>query len=174
MTVMPLTWFSRSQRRLGRPPSPAIERKREYSKLPPPNRHATVTTRFQPLDPAIVNVTISAFFVGRNIEGFWVARDANGQIGGIFLLENSALSFARRNSEPGGCATIFHLNSALKNRDNRLATPIVSLTRLMRRSQQVLATFIGKATGCDQGASQGFSRTLNRSQRPTSVSARLT
>jgi hypothetical protein len=154
--VMPLTWFSRSQRRLGRPPSPAIERKRECSKLPPPNHHATVTTQFQPLDPAIVNVTISAFFVGRNMEGFWVARDANGQIGGIFLLENSALSFARRKSEPGGCATIFHLNSTLKNRDNRLATPIVSLTRLMRRSQQVLATFIVKAADVIRGRLKDF------------------
>ena len=29
-----------------------------------------------------------------------------GQIGGIFLLENSALAFARKNSRPSGCATI--------------------------------------------------------------------
>ena len=48
--------------------------------------------QFQPLDPGIVNEAIPAFFIGRNKEGFWVARDGKGRIGGIFLLENSALS----------------------------------------------------------------------------------
>jgi len=66
-----------------------------------------VTAQFQPLDPGIVNGAIPAFFIGRNKEGFWVARDVNGQVGGIFLLENSALSFAKGNSRPAGCATIF-------------------------------------------------------------------
>ncbi len=59
-------------------------------------RPQTISTLFVPLDPGIVNETIPAFFIGRNMEGFWVARDVNGQIGGIFLLENSALSFARK------------------------------------------------------------------------------
>ncbi len=68
---------------------------------------ATVSTLFVPLDPGIINEVIPAFFIGRNMEGFSVARDANGQIGGIFLLENSALSFARRNSRAAGCATIY-------------------------------------------------------------------
>ena len=66
-----------------------------------------VTAQFQPLDPSIVNEAIPAFFIGRNKEGFWVARDVQGKIGGIFLFENSAVSFARRNSQPTGCATIF-------------------------------------------------------------------
>jgi hypothetical protein len=73
----------------------------------PPTESATVIAQFQPLDPGIVNEAIPAFFIGRNKEGFWVARDAKGRIGGIFLLENSALSFAKRNSRPAGCATIF-------------------------------------------------------------------
>ena len=67
-------------------------------------RGRTVTAPFQPLDPWIVNEAIPAFFIGRNREGFWVARDVNGRIGGIFLLENSALSFARRNSRPPAAA----------------------------------------------------------------------
>ena len=66
-----------------------------------------VTAQFQPLDPGIVNGAIPAFFIGRNKEGFWVARDVNGQIGGIFLLETSALSFARRNSRSGGVQPYF-------------------------------------------------------------------
>ena len=62
---------------------------------------------FQPLDPAVVNASIPTFFVGRNCDGFWVARDAKGEHGGIFLLRNSALAFARRASRPFGCATVF-------------------------------------------------------------------
>ncbi len=45
---------------------------------------AIVTTQFMPLDPGIVSELIPAFFIGRNKEGFWVARDARGRIGGIF------------------------------------------------------------------------------------------
>ena len=73
----------------------------ERSGMLPAGDPATVTGQFRPLDPDIVNEAIPAFFIGRNKEGFWVARDAKGQIGGIFLLENSALSFARRHSRAG-------------------------------------------------------------------------
>ena len=59
------------------------------------------------LDAGIVSDAIPAFFIGRNKDGFWVARDARGRIGGIFLLEASAVSFARTQAGPGGCATIF-------------------------------------------------------------------
>jgi hypothetical protein len=93
---------------------------------------ARITAQFRPLDPGILNETIPAYFIGRNKEGFWVARDVNGQMGGIFLLENSALSFARRNSGPAGCATI-HLSDPieldLENRGNPL---VVRLGRWMR------------------------------------------
>ena len=51
---------------------------------------------FQPLDPAIVDASIPTFFVGRNGDGFWIARDANSQTGGLFLFKSSALAFARR------------------------------------------------------------------------------
>src|SRR5260370_12749005 len=77
------------------------------SKTPPADQPAKVTAEFRPLDAGIVNEAIPAFFIGRNKEGFWVARDAKGQIGGIFLLQNSACSFARKNSRPARSATIF-------------------------------------------------------------------
>jgi len=110
---------------------------------------ATVTARFQPLDPGIVNEAIPAFFIGRNMEGFWVARDVKGQIGGIFLLESSAVSFARRNSRPAGCATIFppeRFELDLENEGNPLVEPVGSLMRLVRRSWQRVAASIGKLT----------------------------
>jgi hypothetical protein len=39
---------------------------------------------FRPLDVGIVSEAIPAFFIGRNKDGFWVARNANGKIGGNF------------------------------------------------------------------------------------------
>ena len=106
-----------------------------------------VTAQFQPLDPGIVNDAIPAFFIGRNKEGFWVARDVNGQIGGIFLLENSALSFARKNSRPAGCATIFpsrRFELDLENNGNRLVAHVASLMHLAMRLRRRIAGFIGK------------------------------
>jgi hypothetical protein len=91
------------------------------------------------LIPASSTKAIPAFFIGRNMEGFWVARDAKGQIGGIFLLENSAVSFARKNSGPGGCATIFpseRIELDLDNKGNPLVAQLGWLRQLAKRYQQ--------------------------------------
>jgi hypothetical protein len=112
----------------------------------PPAGSPTVIAQFQPLDPGIVNAAIPAFFIGRNKEGFWVARDAKGRIGGIFLLENSALSFARRNSRPAGCATIFpseRFELDLENKGNPLAAQLGSLIHLATRFRERMAAWIG-------------------------------
>jgi hypothetical protein len=98
----------------------------------PGDEPASAPLQFQPLDPGIVSEAIPAFFIGRNKQGFWVARDAKGQIGGIFLLEDSALSFARRHSRPAGCATIFpseRFELDLKNNGNSLVPYLGSLVR---------------------------------------------
>ena len=113
-----------------------------------------VTAQFQPLDPGIVNGAIPAFFIGRNKEGFWVARDVNGQIGGIFLLETSALSFARKNSRPAGCATIFpsgRFELDLENKGNRFVVHLASLMRLAMRFRRQIAGFIGKTAESAKG-----------------------
>jgi hypothetical protein len=109
----------------------------------------TVIAQFQPLDPGIVSEAIPAFFIGRNKEGFWIARDAKGRIGGIFLLENSALSFARRNSRPAGCATIFpseRFELDLENKGNPLVAQLEPLVHFAMRHRQRVAAFIGKTT----------------------------
>lgn len=86
MTTMPLTYpvFSRAQ----------------------PARLSTLPTPFQPLDASILDTSIPTFYIGRNRDGFWLARDVRGEHGGIFLFRTSALAFARRASRPHGCATI--------------------------------------------------------------------
>ena len=73
--------------------------------------------------PACCSETIPLFFIGRNGRGLWVARDAAGRTGGIFLFKRSAVRFAHRNSAPTGCATMvlaerFELDVA--NRGNPL------------------------------------------------------
>ena len=115
-----------------------------------PIESPTVIAQFRPLDPGIVNEAIPAFFIGRNKEGFWVARDAKGRIGGIFLLENSALSFARRNSRPAGCATIFpteRIELDLENKGNPLAAQLGSLIHFAMRFRKRVAAWIGNIMG---------------------------
>ena len=127
----------------------AIEREAERPGTLPVEDPPTVTAQFRPLDAGIVNEAIPAFFIGRNKEGFWVARDARGQIGGLFLLENSALSFARRNSRPAGCATIFpteRFELDLENKGNPLVAHLASWRRLATRLRQRTIAIIGKMT----------------------------
>jgi hypothetical protein len=129
--------------------SAAVESDNARSGSLPADLPAKVTAQFQPLDPGIVSETIPAFFIGRNKDGFWVARDANSRIGGIFLLETSALSFARRNSWPAGCATIFpseRIELDLENKGNPLVTQLQPLMRLALRLRRRTAALIGKLT----------------------------
>lgn len=58
-------------------------------------------------DPGIISEAIPLFFISRNEDGFWVAREADGRIGGVFLRKQAALWFANRSAQPGGCATMF-------------------------------------------------------------------
>jgi hypothetical protein len=144
MTAMQLTCPDLSPRQ--ERSTTAIEQEGERSGILPADKPASVTAQFRPLDPGIVSEAIPAFFIGRNKEGFWVARDVNGQIGGIFLLENSAVSFARENSRPAGCTTIFpseRFELDLENRGNPLVAQLGWLRRLAMRGWQRIAAFIG-------------------------------
>jgi hypothetical protein len=118
-------------------------------KRAPADQPAKVTAEFQPLEAGVVNEAIPAFFIGRNMEGFWVARDAKGQIGGIFLLEKSAVSFARQNSQPTGCATIFpaeRFELDIENNGNPLVAPLGWLKRVAMRGRLRMTDFIGNMT----------------------------
>ena len=130
--------------------SPAeVVRKREHTGISSTDAPGAITAQFRPLDPGIVNGTIPAFFIGRNMEGFWVARDAKGRIGGIFLLKDSAVSFARRNSPPGGCATIFpteKIELDLDNKGNPLVAQLGWLKRFAKRCRQRMIALIGGMT----------------------------
>ena len=159
MTAMTLTCTDLSQRQAPGHPAAATARESERAGTAPADARATVTTLFVPLDPGIVNETIPAFFIGRNMEGFWVARDVNGQIGGIFLLENSALSFARRNSRPAGCATIYpseRFELDLENKGNPLAVQLGSVERSCGQRWAAIGRPHRQNDGSGQTAAEGF------------------
>jgi hypothetical protein len=114
---------------------------------------------FRPLDPGIVSEAIPAFFIGRNQEGFWLARDVKGKTGGIFLFKSSALSFARKHSQPAGCATIFpseRFELDLENRGNPLIPQLALLIRHAMPTWRRLTAFIGNMTGAVKRQLQSF------------------
>jgi hypothetical protein len=139
--------------------SAAVESDNARSGSLPADLPAKVTAQFQPLDPGIVSETIPAFFIGRNKDGFWVARDANSRIGGIFLLETSALSFARKNSWPTGGATIFpseRFELDLENSGNPLVPRLGPLMRFALRQRRRMAAFIAGITEAVKRRLSGF------------------
>ena len=132
-------------------PTAAVERELARARHPLAVEPAKISAVFRPLDPGIVSDTIPAFFIGRNKEGFWVARDVQGQIGGIFLLENSAVSFARsfarRISGSAGCATIFPSETIeldLENNGNPLLSRLGSLMRLATQTRRRIFALAGR------------------------------
>jgi hypothetical protein len=116
---------------------------RTRAHIPPAERADPLA--FGPLDPGVVSEAIPAFFIGRSQAGFWVAREAKGRIGGLFLLKSSAIAFARAQGGPAGCATIFPAQSFeldLDNDGNPFAALLAPLVRfantLSRRSGRAL------------------------------------
>ena len=98
--------------------------------------HATRHASLGPLDPNILSESIAAFFIGRNADGLWVARERWGRIGGIFLLKRSAVSFAHRHAGDAACATIFpegRFELDIENNGNRLARLILPVMRGVAR-----------------------------------------
>jgi hypothetical protein len=99
-------------------------------------------------DLTVLSQTIPLFYIARNKHGFWVARDAEGRHGGVFLLRRSALRFARDTSAPAGCAMMF-LNDAfeldLDNEGDRLVAPLAAAIDIATRRTPKLAAFVAMA-----------------------------
>ncbi|OKO81400.1 hypothetical protein AC629_25375 [Bradyrhizobium sp. NAS80.1] len=86
----------------------------------------------RPLDPDVVSAAIPAFFIGRNSAGLWVAREANGRVGGLFLFKSSAIDFANRQSAPARCALVFPAETFELDVENR-GNPLIVLAEGARR-----------------------------------------
>lgn len=108
------------------------------SKPAAPNGHGTATSASVPQRPitALLSEAIPLFFIGRNKDGLWVAREENGLIGGIFLLKRSALRFAHDSTPPLGCATMEvpeGLELGIPNSGNPLIAWIAATVRRLYR-----------------------------------------
>ncbi|MGC1777936.1 MAG: hypothetical protein WBB34_08305, partial [Xanthobacteraceae bacterium] len=101
-------------------------------------------------DLTILSETIPLFYIVRNSHGFWVARDAEGSCGGIFLLRSSALRFARNKMAPAGCATMDlsgPLELDIPNQGSRLVEPLSKGIDIARQRAPALAGSVTMAIG---------------------------
>jgi hypothetical protein len=91
-------------------------------------------------DATIVSETIPLFYIGRNSNGIWVVREADGRSGGLFLLKQSAQRFARRQSEPAGCAMMFlaePFELDIENQGTCYADPVSAIENAARHAPLV-------------------------------------
>ena len=94
---------------------------------------------------------IRLFFIARDSNGFWIAREANGALGGRFLLRHSAYRFAQTTSRPNGSATML-LKSRhdldVPDQGSQFASLVASVAQLLRRRGMERAFRAGQsATG---------------------------
>jgi len=119
-------------------------RQPNFDRRRPPLASAGAAAKFpRRPDSGILSESIPLFFIGRNKSGFWIAREAEGRTGGIFLFRRSALGFAKTNSAPTGCATMllaerFELD--VENRGNPFVAWLDAALRMAARFMQPRST----------------------------------
>jgi hypothetical protein len=117
---------------------------------PPPRRPFAVSTTATQLprrpDASALSEAIPLFYIGRNNSGLWVVREAAGDSGGLFLFKRSAARFARRQSEPAGCAMMFlaePFQLDVDNQGSRIAGLLAALSEVLARRAPLLCSFVG-------------------------------
>jgi hypothetical protein len=92
-------------------------------------------------DASALSEAIPLFYIGRNKNGIWVVREAEGRSGGLFFLKQSAVCFARRQSEPAGCAMMFldePIELDIADQGSRHAMPASATGRAARQAPSVV------------------------------------
>src|SRR5580700_6311409 len=92
-------------------------------------------------DASALSEAIPLFYIGRNKNGLWVVREAEGRSGGLFFLKQSAVHFARRQSEPAGCAMMFldePIELDIADQGSRHAMPASATGRAARQAPSVV------------------------------------
>jgi len=106
-------------------------------------------TSFTRPGPDVLSEAIPVVFIGRNRDGFWVARDAEGRFGGLFWRKGSALRFAKANAGPAGCAVVFpqdRFELDLENHGDPLVACLETARRLLTRQARRLMAVTRKFT----------------------------
>jgi hypothetical protein len=109
-----------------------------------PGQRACGTVENFPRRPhaGVLSKSIPLFFIGRNRNGLWVAREAEGRIGGVFLLKQSALRFAQKHSAPVGCATMFLTESIELDTENS-GNPLVKwIDAVLSKLNQIVPAYL--------------------------------
>jgi hypothetical protein len=118
----------------------------------PPRRPFAVSTTATQLprrpDASALSEAIPLFYIGRNKYGVWVVREAEGRSGGLFLSKHSAARFARRQSDPAGCAMMFlaePFDLDVDNQGSRFAGLLAAASEVVARCAPLLVSFVGSA-----------------------------
>jgi hypothetical protein len=117
------------------------------SSVVPNCEHSAVAPFLRP-GVEVLSEAIPVFFIGRNREGFWVARDTDGRSGGLFWRREAALRFAQRSAAPARCAMVFpqaRFELDIENAGDPLVTCIATARRLLVRQVLRLASAFRKA-----------------------------
>jgi hypothetical protein len=119
-------------------------------------------------DDTVLSDAIPLFFIGRNHNRFWVARDSTGRCGGLFLFRWSAARFARRNGLSGGGGTMLvehPIELDLPNQGSKLAELMTALTNVVNRRAPGVAKLIGTAIAKLRSLDSQISRALDGHRR---------
>jgi hypothetical protein len=110
-------------------------------------------------DASVINASIPLFFIGQNRKGRWVVREAEGRSGGLFLFKQWAVYFARRQSEPSGCAIMFLAEPIELDIDSqgRCAGPVPSA-----KSPSHSPSFLGRFAATVADASRRLAALVSR------------
>ena len=112
-----------------------------------PKEEQTEVAPFLRPDPEVLSEAIPVFFIGRNRDGCWVARDAEGRCGGLFWRKEGALRFARRSAGPVGCATVFprgHVELDIENAGNPFVPRMAAIRHLLMRAVSTIMASLRK------------------------------
>ena len=113
-----------------------------------PKEEQTEVAPFLRPEPGVLSEAIPVFFIGRNRDGFWVARDAEGKFGGLFWRKEGALRFARRSAGPAGCATVFprgHVELDIENAGNPFIPWMAAIRHLLTHAMSTIMASLRKA-----------------------------
>jgi len=118
----------------------------EAAKPRRPRAASTTTQLPRRPDASALSEAIPLFYIGRNKSGLWVVREAAGCSGGLFLFKQSAARFARRQSEPAGCAMMFlaePFELDVENQGGRVGGLLCAASEVVARRAPLLGSLVG-------------------------------
>ncbi len=115
-------------------------------------------------DASVISAAIPLYYIARNNNGFWLARDAEGRDGGLFLSKRRAAArFAKESCEPAGCATMVlgeTLELDVPNQGSRLAAAGDAAIDVVERGLPRFASFVRTAIAEWRKLARRLSRAL--------------